>query len=358
LGKPRNRILLAALKSAGVTVDEARREVWQGVEDKSQQRPFDRLTRYLRLLAAYPALLARFISLPRPDAIMLGYPAQMDALVIWPLARARGVPVLMDLFISLYDTSVIDRGLNRPGSLKARLLWSLEWLSLRAADKVIADTAAHARYIEELFHLPRDSIGNVPVGVEVGEFPQLQRSTTGSRPQILFYGQLIPLHGIETVIAAAMSNRGKAFDWTIIGSGQDMPKVAAMLGDQPPPHIRWHRWVPYEELTDWIARSDICLGIFGGSRKAASVIPNKVYQALSSGRHVVTSRSPAMDELASDAGITLVEPESAGALLDGIDQALLEGCPVPSQTLVDSFSLQKIGSALASYIDDLSRREL
>ena len=64
-----------------------------------------------------------------------------------------------------------------------------------------------------------------------------------------------------------------------------------------------------------------------------------------------------MAELAADPGITLVEPESAGALLDGIDRALREGCPAPSDALVESFSFHEIGSVLAGYIDDLRRKE-
>lgn len=356
-GKPRDRILVTALRAASVEVTEIHQDVWSGIDDKSQLGIREKLSRYVRWIAAYPVLLMRFLSTPRPDVILLTYPAQIDVLVIWLAARMRDVPILMDLFISLYDTSVIDRRLVRPNSLKARLIWWLEWLAVRAADRVIVDTAAHARYIEELFRLPRGSVGNVPVGAESAEFPRQPPATPGARPRILFYGQLIPLHGIETVLAAATSSRGKSFDWTIIGSGQDAPKVAAILGETPPEHIRWLPWVPYAELAEWVAKSDICLGIFGGSRKAASVIPNKAYQALASGRHVVTRASPAMDELGLDAGITLVEPESAPALLDGIERALVEGCPAPSSSLTDSFSLEEIGSRLAGYVRELGRKE-
>ena len=357
-GKPRNRILLAGLESAGAEVTHIHSDVWAGVDDKSQLRGSAKLLRYMKWVAAYPWLLARFLMAPRPDAILLTYPAQIDALMIWPAARLRGVPVLMDLFISLYDTAINDRRLSSPGALKARLLWRLERLALRSVDKVIVDTAAHARYVEELFGLPANSIGNVPVGVEAREFPCQPPPSPSSRPRILFYGQLIPLHGIETALDAAMSAKGEAYDWTIIGSGQDQPKLAARLGQHPPKHIRWIPWVPYAELTDWIAGSDICLGIFGGSRKAASVIPNKVYQALSSGRHVVTRASPAMLELGSDPGITLVEAESPLALLDGIERALADGCPAPSPALIDGFSSKGIGSTLAGYLDELRKKEI
>jgi len=226
------------------------------------------------------------------------------------------------------------------------LLWRLEWLACRAADVVIIDTDAHARYVEELFHLPEYSVGSLPVGFEAAAFPRLPAPKTRPRPIILFYGQLIPLHGIETVLEAALSERGTAYDWIIIGSGQEAGKVEAALGARPPEHVTWSRWVPYAELNDWIGRSDICLGIFGESRKAGSVVPNKVYQSLACGRHVITRESPAMDALAKDIaqGLTLVSPASSTALLDGIEQAVRGGCtPPPLDGLHRTYSPRAIG---------------
>lgn len=354
-GKPRNRILLSALRGAGADVTEIHHDVWNDVEDKSQLSGWQRALRYVRWLAAYPALLLRFLAAPKPDAVMLGYPAQVDLLVLWLAARLRGVPILMDLFISIYDTTVVDRGLARPESLKARLLWALEWLACRAADRVIIDTQAHARYVEELFRLPPGSVGSVPVGVEEGHFQHQPPARPGARPRVLFYGQLIPLHGIEAVLEAALSTRGQAYDWVIIGSGQDAGKVKAALGEVPPGHVTWLPWAPYADLNQWIARSDVCLGIFGGSRKAASVVPNKLYQSLSCGRHVVTRASPAIDELVAGGGegVTLVDAESSEALLDGIEAAVRMGCPPPSSAMLNSFSAERIGARLIEHIHAL-----
>jgi glycosyltransferase involved in cell wall biosynthesis len=162
---------------------------------------------------------------------------------------------------------------------------------------------------------------------------------------MLFYGQLIPLHGIGTVLEAALSPRGAAYHWTIIGSGQEIGMVESALGGKPPAHITWKRWVPYGDLADEIATASICLGIFGTSRKAASVVPNKVYQCLASGRHVVTRDSEAIHQLTvqDKTGVTLVAPDSADALLDGIDVAVRKGCQPPSADLLARFSLQEIG---------------
>jgi glycosyltransferase involved in cell wall biosynthesis len=356
-GKPRNRTLLEGLTAAGVDWTEIHRDVWTGVEDKSQLGRIARLGRYLRWLLAYPGLILRFLTSPKPDAVLLGYPAQIDLLILWPFARLRRVPVVADLFISLYDTTVIDRQMTRPGSLKARLIWTLEWLACRAADRLLIDTPPHARYIEELFGLPENTVGHVPVGAEADAFPPCPAPPRRERPRLLFYGQLIPLHGIATVLEAALSERGAAYDWIIVGSGQDTPIVETALGVSPPPHVTWHRWVPYEQLSAMICEANACLGIFGTSRKAASVVPNKVYQCLSSRRHVVTRASQAMEALCgTDAsGLTLVQPGSADALLDGIERAAASGFPPPGAELVDSFSIDRIGAALVNEIDRATR---
>lgn len=347
-GKPRNRKLVEALHTAGVNVTDLRRDVWSGVEDKSQLSRTGSIARLARTILAYPPLLAAFLRAPRPDIVLLGYPAQIDVLVLWPFAKMRGVPVIADLFISLYDTTVMDRRMVKPRSFQARMIRGLEWLACRAADRLLIDTQTHASYIEELHGLPRDSIGHVPVGAEDDKFPRLAQSSGHARPRLLFYGQLIPLHGIETVLEAALSKEGEAYDWFIIGSGQDTPKVEASVQGKTLSHITWKRWVAYEDLSNLIAEADACLGIFGTSRKAASVIPNKVYQCLASGRHVITRQSPAIEELRKGLarGLTLVEPGSAQALLDGIAQADRNGFPPPDMETTDRFSTQSIADRL------------
>ncbi len=49
--------------------------------------------------------------------------------------------------------------------------------------------------------------------------------------------------------------------------------------------VHWDDWIDYPQLHQRIAAADICLGIFGGSAKAASVIPNKVFQIVAMGNH-------------------------------------------------------------------------
>jgi len=329
LGKPRTRILLDGLRRTGADVREIHFDVWRGHADKSQLRRRDWAMAALRTLLCYPVLIARVLVSPRDATVVVPYPGALDMLVLWPFARIRGQRVVWDMFLSLYDTVVDDRGMARERGAVARLLWAVEWLAARAAHVVLLDTQAHADRIAGLFRLPRGKTAAVAVGAETDLFPRLpRRPAHAGRPRVLFYGQLIPLHGIETILRAALSERGRGIDWHIVGTGQDRPKVEAALARAAAAHVTWEPWRPYETLVDAIAAADICLGIFGASDKAASVVPNKVYQALVAGRAVISRDSPAMREtFPAGPGLTLVPHSDSDALLDAIDACAAEDFP-------------------------------
>ena len=336
LSKPRTRILLDGLRGNGVSVHEIHGNVWPEHADKSQLRVPALALALVRALLWYPVLIVRFLFSPRDAVVIVPYLGALDVLVLWPFARLRGQRVVWDMFLSLYDTVVNDRRMVSAHGPASYLLWSTEWLAARAADLVLLDTQAHARHIARLFHLPADRTDAVPVGAETDRFPRLpRRPVTNGPPRVLFYGQLIPLHGIETILRAALSERGRGMEWRIIGTGQDRHKVESALADAAADHVTWETWVPYETLVDAIGAADVCLGIFGASDKAASVVPNKVYQALVAGRAVITRDSPAMREtFADDEGLKLVPHSDADAILDAIDALAAEGfAPMPIERL-------------------------
>jgi glycosyltransferase involved in cell wall biosynthesis len=324
--KPRTRILRDGLRAAGATVQEAHAALWEGIEDKSQVGGFRRrLALLLRWIACYPGLIGRFLRAPRPDLVLVGFPGVLDVIVLAPFARLRGVPVAWDMFMSLYDTVVRDRRLIGPRSLAARLLRAVEGLALRRADLVFLDTEAHARLVESLYGLPENRCGAVWVGVEVERFQVPEPASTAPRPpgaplHILFYGQLIPLHGIDTIVEAARLTAEDAVEWTLVGRGQESASVQRRLAETPLPKLRWIEWVDYVDLRRCIAEADLCLGIFGTSEKAASVIPNKVFQVVAAGRPLVTRDSPAIRELLAPLPgcVYLVPPGDALALADAV----------------------------------------
>lgn len=357
-GKPRVRLIRKALASAGVQVTEIHADVWGDVEDKSQlSGAFARARRIIRWLGAYPTLLRRYRDAPPHDVVLVGYLGILDVLMIRRAARKRGVPVVWDAFLSIYDTVVQDRNIVGPTHPMASLIRRIEAWACRLADRVVLDTQAHAALFRELYSLPAGKTGAIMVGAESQVFSPGSTVPTAPRGRlkVLFYGQFIPLHGIGTIVEAARLANGKQIDWILIGQGQEADRIAAMVAESPITSLRWILWVPYEELAAHIREADICLGVFGTTDKAGRVIPNKVFQILAAGRPLVTRDGPAIRELIGpDApGVRLVPPGDPSALLSAIEGL---GADLPSGPLhldlTAQFSEDALGKAWRMLLED------
>jgi glycosyltransferase involved in cell wall biosynthesis len=271
-----------------------------------------------------------------------------------PLAWSRGVPIVWDMFIPLYDTVVRDRRLVRSSSPIAWALWLWEFAACRAADVVVLDTEAHARLIQQTYHLPTKRTAAVLVGAELEHFPRAPREAREESREIdvLFFGQFIPLHGIETIVEAARRSKNGPYRWSLVGTGQEGERIRALLESDSDVKVDWIRWLPYESLQKRIAQADVCLGIFGESSKAANVIPNKVFQILAVGRPLITRDSPAIRELLSTntPGVRLVPPGDPEALVNAVAALAKQGFPAPPASFRALISDHQIGEAWSAVL--------
>lgn len=253
LSKPRNRIMLASLRTQGVEVSECRTPVWDTVADKSTLNRTQRLRFWLRLVAAYPGLVWRFLRAPKADVVLVGYLGHFDVLVLWLFARLRRMPVAWDAYLSLYNTLIEDRRLYRRGHPLARLIHLTEWLAVRAADLVLLDTDAHCAYFGKRFGVGSERFATVRLGVEEHVFypapPRTATDTLAVRPlRVLFYGQLAPLHGIDVILRAAELCRAADIHWQLVGRGQLSSELQRLLARRDLRNVRWTQWVPYHRL--------------------------------------------------------------------------------------------------------------
>jgi glycosyltransferase involved in cell wall biosynthesis len=246
------------------------------------------------------------------DALIVGYPGHFDL----PAAKrvARGRPVIFNPLVSLFDTLVDDRGRFRRGSPAAGVVHLVDRRAFRRADLVVADTAAHAAFFRDQFGLAADRVDVCFVGAEDRLF------FPGWQPEapfhVLFVGKLIPLHGLETILAAAAL--APEIPFRVVGSGQ----LEALLGDRPP-NVEWIPWVEYEDLPGEVQSAGCALGIFGTGAKAARVIPNKAFQAIACGTPLITADTPAARELLTDGEDALLVPAGNPAALAEAIQRLV-----------------------------------
>jgi glycosyltransferase involved in cell wall biosynthesis len=287
------------MRRAGVEVIERNEAVWETAAEnwRGGVRAATRLARaQLRLLGRGPG--------DRCDALVVAYPGHLDL----PAARraARGAPVVFDPLVSAWDTQVTDRGRFRERSLAARALAAIDRRALRAADLVVADTAANGRFLRELGGLPEGRVHVCFVGAEERLFRPRTRAPEDFT--VLFVGKLIPLHGIETILAAA--RLAPELHFRLVGSGQ----LEGLLAD-PPSNLARVRWVDYELLPTELTRAGCALGVFGTSLKTARVIPNKAFQALACAVPLVTADTPAARELLVDGESALLVPPGDPAAL-------------------------------------------
>jgi glycosyltransferase involved in cell wall biosynthesis len=288
---------MAALGNAGVEVTSLQEEVWTG-EHKFEIGP----AVLPRLIAAEARLSLRRV--PRDvDALIVGYPGHFD---VWP-AKRHGKPIVFNAMVSLFDTLVEDRRRFSQHSIAARALRAIDRAALRGADVVVADTAANAAYLAELGQIDEPHV--CFVGAEERLFQPTWRRPETFR--VLFVGKLIPLHGLEVILDAARALPDVPF--RVIGTGQQED----LLHDRPP-NVEHVPWVAYEELPHEYETAGCALGVFGSSKKASRVIPNKAFQALAVGVPMITAATEAVGELLQDGrDAVLVEP-SAEALARAI----------------------------------------
>jgi glycosyltransferase involved in cell wall biosynthesis len=288
-GHSANRLLALALAGAGFAVRELHEPLDAGGSLASGS-----LARVgMRWAAAARRLVRRWRAAigGAPPLVVVGFGGQLDVLLARAVCRPRAGLVFAPL-VGLVETLVDDRRLFSARGPRARALGALDRLALRSADLVLVDTTAHAAcFVEQ--GAPGARLGVWHLGAEPEFFAAPAAAPVGRR--VLFYGTCLPLHGIETIIAAA-ARLGSRAEVVLIGDGPERPRLAALARTLDAP-VSWRPPVPLAQLPRELAAAAVVLGVFGTGRKAAVVVPNKVYQAAAVGRPLVTREGPGLREV-------------------------------------------------------------
>jgi len=274
---PRNQLMLRAMQSISCVVQ------------LPQPKIKSLLLRNLYMCMTVLPLLRR-----KWDLIFVGFYGHILMLPAGILNRA---PTLFDAYISTYDTLCFDRKLFSPRSLMGRLSLWLDRTSCSLANVVLLDTQTHLNYFQQELSIPQNKLRYVYVGADEHLF--YPRNLRSAIPTVLYYGSYLPLHGVDIIVRAAkwLQNKTK-IRFRMIGFGQQYNKIQQLAEELHTNNMEFLPPVPYDQLPEHIAVSDICLGgHFGSSLKAGRVISNKTFQCIAMAKPVIVGDNPANHEL-------------------------------------------------------------
>lgn len=274
----RNRIFIKGLKKLGVTV----------LPCVSTQRG---VVKYFDLIRKHWNMRHQY------DVMVVGYPGQQSTVLAHFLTRK---PIILDALVSLYDSMVDDRAVISRRSIYSFYYWCIDYLSCHLADKVLVDTYAHREYFIQSFRLRGKKIERIFIGSDDEEVYPLPSRPTRTTFKVHFHGCFNPLQGVEVIVKAAKLLENEDIKFTLIGTGQTFDSVYALSKKLNLHNISFLDRVPYHQLKEYLAGADASLGIFGVTKKALRVIPNKVYEALASRTPIITGRTPGITELLTD----------------------------------------------------------
>lgn len=272
--------------------------------------------------------------------------------------------IVFDPFISLYNTEVEDRKQHAPHSPAALLATWRDFVSCSLADFLIFDTHEHKEYFFARYGLHK-AFRILPVGVDETVFQPTSASPreASERREVLFYGTYIPLQGIDVIVAAAERLRANtSIVFTLIGGGQEYPRIRALADALALPNLRFVEHLAPSQLVERISRADICLGVFDAGDKASRVVPNKVVQCAAMQKPIITRRSPAMERYFEDGrDVCFVPAADPAALADAIVELTHEAermsrlATGARTTFEQSFSAAAVTDVMRSVLDEASR---
>lgn len=269
----------------------------------------------------------------RTNTIYVFYPSLIISLFFCLVPRAVCSKLVLDVFISIYDTVVIDRQLIGKKTFLAKLLFLLERLSFWRADIVIVDTEQNADYYAKLFSIDREKFVVVPLSIPNLEPLTSPNSVKSNNLNVFFFGTFVPLHGISIIIQAAKivkaarsSSSTRSIQITIVGDGQESHLLETAIANGLDNIIWLSKHCSANQLAKLISEQDLMLGVFSENDKTRRVVPYKHYYYLSLGKPVLTARTPAIESLSAElSGVSpfiLVSPGSP----DELAAMLLEQC--------------------------------
>jgi glycosyltransferase involved in cell wall biosynthesis len=226
---------------------------------------------------------------------------------------------IFDEFINLVEWAVYEHKKIKAGSLGARVLYRIYRGWLKRSNIILTDTVAHAKYSAKLMKLPEQKFTAVPVSTDETVFKPQKNVPKKKNFQVFYYGNMLPLHGLQYVIDAAVLLRNNAdINFFLVGGDE---KVVAQIeaAKAKGARIIHKKWLPFDQLPIAAAESAVCLGgPFGGTLQSNMVTTGKTYQFLALGMPTIIGKTNEKIPMTDLQSCLMVPQANAKALADKI----------------------------------------
>lgn len=363
----RNKIMMAALRSAGVTVKECHVPLWHGIEDRVNitvggwRSP----SFWWRVIKAYSLLILKYFKVGDYDVLMVGYPGQVDVYLARFLANIKIKPLVWDVFMSLYLVAK-ERNLDQSKHSSIKLIRKIEAGALKKPDLLIQDTAEYVKWFEKEYGILPDRFRLIPTGADDRIFQPLPPSQNSDGLfHVLYYGTFIPNHGVSLIVEAAkLLKDEKQIVFDLIGGGPERKAAQEFVKFNGLENVHFYDWMDQESLIQWISKSDVCLGAFGDTPQSLMTVQNKIYECMAMGKAIITGRSPAAQENFVDGYHILLVDRNYSAIANGLSylyQNLKQKINIAEagrSLFLSKFSMVNLGKALQQILNEVVKQEI
>lgn len=194
---------------------------------------------------------------------------------------------------------------------------------VNSVDLVLADTDSHAKASAEITGVKRSKVMGIHVGTDETTFKKSQ-STEGKNQEftVFYYGNMLPLHGLDYVIESASVMKGEAVKFVLVGGNSKVAKNVSNAVKNGA-KIEYHEWVKFEKLPAMMQQADLCLaGPFGNTFQAQYVITGKSYQYLAMGRPTMIGENEESHNFVNKKNVLIVPKADTDALVDMLHWAM------------------------------------
>lgn len=228
------------------------------------------------------------------DTIFVGFAPQL----VFPFyCKFSRQVVIIDFFISVYDTLINDRKKFGKRSGVAKCSHWLDKYVIKKADYIITDTRADAAYFIKEFQGNQAKFETMYLKADSTIYYEREQNKPRNLKDkfvVLYFGSILPLQGVEVVLRAIALLRDRDdIYFQIIGPISN--EYEKPIQD----NVEYIDWLSQECLAEYIANADLCLaGHFSKDiDKARRTIPGKAYIYEAMGKRMILGENEANREL-------------------------------------------------------------